>query len=628
MQMEENIEENNTCVQIINNSQLLNKLDFASSMEIFDYKDLKNPLNYKFNLSNNKKDLQYITIKLNINYSDISNNCAISISNPFDESNVINKNSSLSNNSHDVSRHIKIFTKSSTIKIKKSIVDNNTALSNILSKLSKETNKTNIYEIEFNYLDLNIELKQILDCIELLLDKDYKIEYSYENIIQYLQAFTLFEIKDKQREAIDNLLTKLNNENIVFFVKYVNNLYNEYKSNKIDIKLNKYNHSIDFLLTYTYWLINYLVLKSYSIKVHDIKSIKFDKYCFDKIVRFNSSNFLNFKLNISIYIEKNSMTYKAIDKETNKESNIILSNLSFILNKNSFIKNSNNHISSSLMNFNNNVKCSLDFLNEIKCKIMSNYSYFYCENNFFNTGKVIRWKTDDSFFMNNDYPHYFQMKLDNDPDLVLYAIRESENSNFIISKNKSNFNKFSEDYIAEVVTNFWGTQFDIYDNGIDKNLIDKLQSYLIFDERKILGKIIYDTNIMGECPRYFKSELYTGYSYSYNEKDFINENSNRLNEKKINKNCNKQIIQKHELKNLEPEWNIKMNCYCLNFYGRVKKASARNFQMIYPEDSDNILFQHGKENHTEFNIDFREPFNYVTAFAHSLVSIGRKRVVS
>ncbi len=80
--------------------------------------------------------------------------------------------------------------------------------------------------------------------------------------------------------------------------------------------------------------------------------------------------------------------------------------------------------------------------------------------------------------------------------------------------------------------------------------------------------------------------------------------------------------------NLKPEFNESLDCYCLNFYGRVKKASAKNFQIIYPDDNDNILLQHGKINRDEFNIDFREPFNYVTALAVSLAAIGKKRVVS
>jgi tubby-related protein 1 len=102
---------------------------------------------------------------------------------------------------------------------------------------------------------------------------------------------------------------------------------------------------------------------------------------------------------------------------------------------------------------------------------------------------------------------------------------------------------------------------------------------------------------MGECPRYFKLE----------------------------------ILQKgevHRMANLKPEWNDNLECYCLNFYGRVKKASAKNFQIIYPDDPDNIIFQHGKVSKDEFNLDFREPFNYVYAFAVSLAAIGKKRVVS
>ena len=102
---------------------------------------------------------------------------------------------------------------------------------------------------------------------------------------------------------------------------------------------------------------------------------------------------------------------------------------------------------------------------------------------------------------------------------------------------------------------------------------------------------------MGECPRYFGLEIFQ----------------------------NNEI---HKLENLKPEWNNELDCYCLNFYGRVKKASAKNFQIAYPDDGDNIILQHGKVTRDEFNIDFREPMNFVYAFAVSLISIGKKRVVS
>ena len=47
-------------------------------------------------------------------------------------------------------------------------------------------------------------------------------------------------------------------------------------------------------------------------------------------------------------------------------------------------------------------------------------------------GKVVRTKSEDNLV--NDYPHYYQIVLENDPSLVLFAIRNSENSNFILSR--------------------------------------------------------------------------------------------------------------------------------------------------------------------------------------------------
>ena len=436
-----------------------------------------------------------------------------------------------------------------------------------LNELSKKSNSSNSYELEFNTMNNNLEMSQIIDSIELINNPNHVIDYTHDNIIQYLQAFTYFDIKDKQEDAINQLLTKLNNENILFFLKYINNLY-ESKTTNQNFIIGK-QHSLTFLLIYSYWLVNFLIVKINGFKPYDINMFKYDIYNFNSIVKYGSSSYLSFlNLESHIHIENNNLVYK---QKTTSQTN--------------------------------NFTCSLNMLNEVKLLIRKNYLKYFVENEYFNTGKVKRWKTDENLI--NDYPHLYQMTLDNDPELCLFAIRESENSNFIFSKNSKNFNKFSEDYLGEVEANFWGTQFDIYDNGYDSQIVNKIGSSVL-NERKLLGKIIYETNIMGECPRYFKCELFTGnHSASSTTK-----------------------IEKHQLKNLEPEWNNKMNCYCLNFYGRVKKASARNFQMIYHDDADNIILQHGKESSNDFNIDFREPFNYITAFAHSLVSIGRKRVVS
>ena len=147
-----------------------------------------------------------------------------------------------------------------------------------------------------------------------------------------------------------------------------------------------------------------------------------------------------------------------------------------------------------------------------------------------------------------------------------------------------------------MVPNFWGTFFEIFDNGFEPSIYEKCPQS-ISNPRENLGSIQYETNILGECPRYFGIEL-------------------------------KYANSKVKLSNVKPEWNSQLECYCLNFFGRVKKASARNFQLVFEDDNDNILLQHGKSTRDEFNIDFREPISLIQAFAISLVSIGKKRVVS
>jgi hypothetical protein len=47
-----------------------------------------------------------------------------------------------------------------------------------------------------------------------------------------------------------------------------------------------------------------------------------------------------------------------------------------------------------------------------------------------------------------------------------------------------------------------------------------------------------------------------------------------------------------ELRNKPPHWNQDLRCWCLNFRGRVKLASVKNFQLIAATDpSKTIVMQ-------------------------------------
>lgn len=98
--------------------------------------------------------------------------------------------------------------------------------------------------------------------------------------------------------------------------------------------------------------------------------------------------------------------------------------------------------------------------------------------------------------------------------------------------------------------NFLGTRFEVYDFGLEPGYImqkDIPQGF--FPVRRRVCTIEYDTNFFAEKPRSFRV--------------------------KVVDDLAKQTERYFE--NLTPKFNEQRGCYTLNFYGRVSKASARNF---------------------------------------------------
>ncbi|KAL0384525.1 UNVERIFIED_CONTAM: Tubby-like F-box protein 8 [Sesamum radiatum] len=82
------------------------------------------------------------------------------------------------------------------------------------------------------------------------------------------------------------------------------------------------------------------------------------------------------------------------------------------------------------------------------------------------------------------------------------------------------------------------------------------------------------------------------------------------------------------LKNKAPRWHEQLQCWCLNFRGRVTVASVKNFQLIAAtqpapaappasqpaqSDHDKIILQFGKVGKDMFTMDYRYP---LSAFRH------------
>lgn len=87
------------------------------------------------------------------------------------------------------------------------------------------------------------------------------------------------------------------------------------------------------------------------------------------------------------------------------------------------------------------------------------------------------------------------------------------------------------------------------------------------------------------------------------------------------------------LKNKAPRWHENLQCWCLNFHGRVTVASVKNFQLVATMDQSQpggkgdeelVLLQFGKVGDDTFTMDYRQPLSAFQAFAICLTSFGTK----
>ena len=160
----------------------------------------------------------------------------------------------------------------------------------------------------------------------------------------------------------------------------------------------------------------------------------------------------------------------------------------------------------------------------------------------------MRDKSDMGVF--SDYPHYYELTKEGSKEVLLYAKRESENSEFVLSKSKGVFCKYGSNYVGLLKPNMLGTKFELFDFGLESAFMKELPKGFL-PRQRLVETIEYDSNFFAEKPRSFRIQHYD-----------------------ITKST---PIVTHKFENLAPKYNESRGCYTLNFFGRVSKASARNF---------------------------------------------------
>jgi len=191
-------------------------------------------------------------------------------------------------------------------------------------------------------------------------------------------------------------------------------------------------------------------------------------------------------------------------------------------------------------------------------------------------------------------PDRYSLFAEGTNEFMLSAHKLSENVHIIsLSRlESSDVSEGNDDYVGRVEANFLGTKFHIYDHGIDPTVIDPTS--FPARPRLVLGSCHYESNRVITLPREMTVTVGDG----------------------------------AELENVPPRWNEAAGCYMLNFGGRVKKASVKNFILAKPSAQDHTIMLFGKVTSDRFALDFRAPLSPTMAFSIALSSLTRKKMVT
>ncbi|KAK7279832.1 hypothetical protein RJT34_24890 [Clitoria ternatea] len=266
--------------------------------------------------------------------------------------------------------------------------------------------------------------------------------------------------------------------------------------------------------------------------------------------------------------------------------------------------------------------------------------------------------------------------------------RRTTCTEYIISMDVDNISRSSSTYIGKLRSNFLGTKFIIYDTqppynnaqlsppGRSRRFNSKKVSPKVPSGSYNIAQVTYELNVLGtRGPRRMNCSMHSipasslepggivpgqpellpriledsfrSISFSKSIDNSTEFSSSRFSD--IMGTGNEEEEGKERplvLKNKSPRWHEQLQCWCLNFRGRVTVASVKNFQLIAAtqpaagvptgagtgptssqpthSDHDKIILQFGKVGKDMFTMDYRYPLSAFQAFAICLTSFDTK----
>uniref|UniRef100_A0A7N0VJX1 Tubby C-terminal domain-containing protein n=1 Tax=Kalanchoe fedtschenkoi TaxID=63787 RepID=A0A7N0VJX1_KALFE len=253
--------------------------------------------------------------------------------------------------------------------------------------------------------------------------------------------------------------------------------------------------------------------------------------------------------------------------------------------------------------------------------------------------------------------------------LAARKIRRATCTDFVISLKPDNFSRSSNTYFGKMRSNFLGTKFTIYDGQLPHGTKIKLDdrssqitqskqgSSKVSTQNYKVGTITYELNVLrSRGPRRMNCVMHaipmssiekggtapTPTSFHNFSDKPIHSSASKVDDQALDFSSTslansifpvKDSDEPLMLKNKPPRWHEQLQCWCLNFKGRVTVASVKNFQLaaavepsenVSADEQERVILQFGKIGKDIFTMDYSYPLSAFQAFAICLTSFDNK----
>ncbi|XP_040950808.1 tubby-like F-box protein 6 isoform X1 [Gossypium hirsutum] len=246
--------------------------------------------------------------------------------------------------------------------------------------------------------------------------------------------------------------------------------------------------------------------------------------------------------------------------------------------------------------------------------------------------------------------------------LAAKRVRRATGTDFVISLVGDDFSRSSNKFVGKLRSNFLGTKFNIFDSqpSRDSTVCSSCESCRKTHPGKVAprvttsnyntAKISYELNILRtRGPRRMQcimnsipvSAIEGGTAPTPTAfTNCLDEHSSPLLDSagrrpQVGSTSRSMQNVPLVLKNKAPRWHEQLQCWCLNFKGRVTVASVKNFQLVAAvepsenvtiTEQENVILQFGKIGKDIFTMDYCYPLSAFQAFAICLSSFDTKPI--